>query len=333
MQYHYDTPSGGQFFADAYLMYYKLDLWTNFTFFLDDPVNGDGINQQDQRYMYGGNLGYRQAGELFGIHSAATVGFQVRDDSISNIRLGTQTKRTPTGTIVQSAVQEASYSPYVKLELQPMPWMRLAGGVRADYFTFDVRNLCDTCPEQPAGRKDSGQVSPKANLILGPWFNTEFFANYGTGFPQQRCAIDSSGREFSSRQGTGRRNRPSFQTLGPGSNGIDRDVLGAGFELRTRVRGRCRNHRSPWAHADDTAWRWAHAGRSMDRSTLTAAFTWTHAEFKERASHSPGARINRVRGIDPAMAGRALLAIANDLSRSQALDRGSYGQSTIVARL
>ena len=69
MQYHYDTPSGGQFFADAYLMYYKLDLWTNFTFFLDDPVNGDGINQHDQRYMYGGNLGYRQAGDLFGIHS------------------------------------------------------------------------------------------------------------------------------------------------------------------------------------------------------------------------------------------------------------------------
>ena len=67
LQYHYDTPSNGRFFADAYLMYYKLDLWTNFTFFLDDPVNGDGINQQDQRYMYGGNLGYQQAGELFGI--------------------------------------------------------------------------------------------------------------------------------------------------------------------------------------------------------------------------------------------------------------------------
>src|SRR5574341_1726424 len=173
LQYHYDTPSDGRFFADAYLMYYKLDLWTNFTFFLDDPVNGDGINQQDQRYMYGGNVGYRQAGDLFGIRTAATAGFQIRNDTISNIRLGTQTKRTPTGTIVESAVQEASYSPYVKLELQPAPWVRLAGGVRADYFTFDVRNLCDTCPQQPAGRKDSGQVSPKCNLVLGPWFNTE----------------------------------------------------------------------------------------------------------------------------------------------------------------
>ena len=33
LQYHYDTPSDGRFFADAYLMYSKLDLWTNFTFF------------------------------------------------------------------------------------------------------------------------------------------------------------------------------------------------------------------------------------------------------------------------------------------------------------
>ncbi|HYK91492.1 MAG TPA: TonB-dependent receptor plug domain-containing protein, partial [Acidobacteriota bacterium] len=58
LQYHYETSSGRQFFADAYLMYYELDLWTNFTFFLNDPVNGDGIHQQDQRYRYGGNAGY-----------------------------------------------------------------------------------------------------------------------------------------------------------------------------------------------------------------------------------------------------------------------------------
>ncbi len=280
LQYHYDTPSGGQFFADAYLVYYKLDLWTNFTFFLDDPVNGDGINQQDQRYMYGGNLGYQQAGELFGIHSAATAGFQVRDDSISNIRLGTQTKRTATGTIVESAVQEASYSPYMKLELQPMPWMRLAGGVRADYFTFDVRNLCDTCPQQPAGRKDSGQVSPKGNLILGPWFNTEFFVNYGTGFHSNdaRSMVAGDSSPLARAQGVevGLRSKPwgpdrtelmaTFWELD-----LSSELVFVGDAGTTEARGATRRY------GVEVGAR----GQIYGPLSFNGSLTWTHAEFKD----------------------------------------------------
>jgi hypothetical protein len=280
LQYHYDTPSGGQFFADAYLMYYKLDLWTNFTFSLDDPVNGDGINQHDQRYMYGGNLGYQQAGELFGIHSDATAGFQVRDDSISNIRLGTQTKRTATGTIVESAVEEASYSPYVKLELQPMPWMRLAGGVRADYFTFDVRNLCDTCPQQPAGRKDSGQVSPKGNLILGPWFHTEFFVNYGTGFHSNdaRSTVAGDSSPLARAQGVevGLRSKP----WGPDQMelmatfwGLDlnSELVFVGDAGTTEARGATRRY-GVEAGA---------RGQIYGPLHFNGSVTWTHAEFKD----------------------------------------------------
>ena len=248
MEYHYDTPSNGRFFADAYLMYYKLDLFTNFTYFLDNPVNGDGINQQDQRYMYGGNLGYQQAGELFGIRTAATAGFQVRNDSISNIRLGTQTTRVPTGTIVQSAVDETSYSPYVKLELQPMPWMRLVGGLRADYFTFDVRNLCDTCPQQPAGSKELGPSQSEGQPDPRPLVQYRILRELWHRIPQQRCAVHCSGWELASCQGAGHRGWRPFKTLGPGADGIDGDVLVVGFELRTRVRGRCRHYRSPWAH-------------------------------------------------------------------------------------
>jgi hypothetical protein len=280
LEYHYDTPSGGRFFADAYLMYYKLDLWTNFTFFLDDPVNGDGINQHDQRYMYGGNLGYQQAGELFGIHSAATAGFQVRDDSISNIRLGTQTKRTATGTIVESAVQEASYSPYVKLELQPMPWMRLAGGVRADYFTFDVRNLCDTCPQQPAGRKDSGQVSPKGNLILGPWFNTEFFVNYGTGFHSNdaRSTVAGDSSPLARAQGVevGLRSKPwgsDRMELMATFWGLDlnSELVFVGDAGTTEARGPTRRY------GVEVGAR----GQIYGPLHFNGSLTWTHAEFKD----------------------------------------------------
>lgn len=65
--------------------------------------------------------------------------------------------------------------------MQPTSWMRLVGGLRAETFTFDVRNRCATCADQPSGRTSSGIVLPKINLILGPWANTEIFANYGEG--------------------------------------------------------------------------------------------------------------------------------------------------------
>ena len=181
LNYHYDTTSGGQFFANAYAQYYKFDLFTNFTYFLNDPVNGDGIQQHDNRVMYGGDVGYRQRAELFGMPSVGTIGFQTRVDDI-HARLGTQVTRNPLGTTTDSDILEASYAPYIKAEIQPLPWMRLTGGLRAEMFTFDVQNRCSDCVDQAAGRTTSTIVLPKANLILGPWFRTEFFANYGEGY-------------------------------------------------------------------------------------------------------------------------------------------------------
>jgi hypothetical protein len=181
LNYHYDTKTDGQFFANAYAQYYKFDLFSNFTFFLNDPVSGDGIQQSDRRVIYGGDIGYKQRGEVFGIPSIGTVGFQARVDDI-HARLGTQTKRVPTGTTTDSDILEASYAPFVKAEAQPTAWMRLTGGLRAETFTFDVTNRCETCINQPTGRTTSGLVLPKMNVILGPWAATEFFVNYGEGY-------------------------------------------------------------------------------------------------------------------------------------------------------
>jgi len=261
-------------------MYYKLDRWTNFTFFLDDPVSGDGINQHDQRYMYGGNLGYQQAGELFGIRSSATAEWSVRNDSLPNIRLGTQPKRTATGTIVESAVEEVSYSPYLKLELQPMLWMRLAGGVRADYFMFDVRNLCDTCPQQPASRKDSGQVSPEANLVLGPWFNTEFFVNSGTGFHSNdaRQTVTGGSSPLARAQGVevGIRSKPwgpDQMEVMAGVWGLDlkSELVFVGDAGTTEARGAMRRYNVEVGAQ----------GQVYGSFYFNGSVTWTHAEYKD----------------------------------------------------
>lgn len=276
--YHYDTTSGGLFFANAYGQYYRLDLFTNFTFFLNDPINGDGIQQADRRVMYGGDIGYKQRGEVFGVPSIGTIGVQTRVDDI-HAKLGTQTTRTPTGTATDSDILEASYAPFVKAEVQPASWIRLAGGLRSETFTFDVRNRCTTCAEQPAGQKSSGLILPKMNLILGPWAGTEFFVNYGEGFhsndARSAVVIGSSPLSRAQSYEVGVRSQP----LGPERVeliatlwrlDLKSELVFVGDEGTTEIRGATRREGVELA-ARGQVWGPIHVNGSM---------TWTKAEFR-----------------------------------------------------
>ena len=278
LNYHYDTLSGGQFFANAYSQYYRLDLFTNFTFFLNDPVNGDGIQQADRRVMYGGDIGYKQRGDVLGMPSIGTIGFQTRVDDI-HLRLGTHTTRVPTGTTTDNDVLEASYAPYVKAEVQPTSWLRLTGGLRGETFTFDVRNRCPTCAEQADGRKSSGIILPKINLILGPWAGTEFFVNYGEGFHSNdaRSAVTSGSSPLARSKSyeVGVRSKPW------GPEGVEliatawlldlqSELVFVGDEGTTEIRGRSRRQGLEGAMR----------GQVWGPIYLNGSVTWTKAEFR-----------------------------------------------------
>ncbi len=284
LNYHYDTTSGGQFFTNAYGQYYRLDLFTNFTFFANDiatngvPTGGDGIQQSDRRVMYGGDIGFKQRGEVLGFPSVGTIGFQTRVDNI-HARLGTQTTRTPTGTTTDSDVLEASYAPFIKAEVQPTSWMRLAGGLRGETFTFDVRNRCPTCADQSAGRKQSGIVLPKMNLILGPWASTEFFANYGEGYHSNDArsvvAPGSSPLARAKSYEVGVRSKPW------GPQGVEfiatlwrldlkSELLFVGDEGTTEIRGATRREGLEVAAR----------GQVWGPIYLNGSVTWTKAEFR-----------------------------------------------------
>jgi hypothetical protein len=278
LNYHHDTTSGGRFFANAYGQYYKFDLYTNFTFFLNDPVNGDGFLQSDRRVVYGGDTGWRQTLDLFGISSAVTAGVQARVDNI-HARLGPQVKRNPLGATSDTDILEASYAPYLKAEFQPRPWARLSGGVRSEVFTFDVRNRCSDCVEQPAGRTTSSLILPKANLILGPWFSTELFANYGEGYHSNdaRAAV-TPGASPLARAKTyevGLRSKPW------GPQGLEliatvwqvdlqSELVFVGDEGTTDIRGPSRRQ------GVEVAAR----GQIVGPLYVNGSFTWTKAEFR-----------------------------------------------------
>jgi hypothetical protein len=278
LNYHYDTTSGGRFFANAFGQYYKFDLYTNFTYFLNDPVNGDGFQQSDQRVIYGGDVGYRQVVSVLGAPGALTLGVQARVDDI-HVRLAPQVQRTVLGTTTDSDIQEASYAPYLKAELQPVHWMRLAGGLRSEIFTFDVNNRCLDCAEQPAGRTTSGVLLPKANLILGPWAATEFFLNYGDGFHSNdaRSAVvpGSSPLARARTYEAGIRSKPwgpdrveLIATLW--AVDLKQELVFVGDEGTTEVRGATRRR------GIEVAAR----GQVYGPLYFNGSFTWTKAEFR-----------------------------------------------------
>ncbi|MCA9512385.1 MAG: TonB-dependent receptor [Myxococcales bacterium] len=176
--------------AFAYLVHYDLDLFSNFTFALNDPVNGDGIVQKDDRLYAGGVVELEHAldGMLDG---ALRAGVETRWDA-ARVRLGRQTARAITGFTSDDDVEEWSAAPWAELELLPLPWVRLVGGARYEVFGFDVQSHL---PGGPRHRGDDRIWLPKASLVLTPFradgalpcdwqplSDLELFLSYGTGF-------------------------------------------------------------------------------------------------------------------------------------------------------
>ena len=166
----------------AWGQYYSLDLFSNFTFFLDDPANGDGIKQTDRDRLVGGlDTRYEHRGTVLGVPVQSMAGVQYRVDR-SRVILGTQADRHLLARTQDVSFVEQSVSPMVKLDLAPLPWLRVVTGARGDIFHYDVRNNLTDSAERLDGNQTRAVPSVKANLVLGPWHQTEFFANFGTGF-------------------------------------------------------------------------------------------------------------------------------------------------------
>lgn len=168
----------GLFQANVYAVKYKLDLFSDFTYFLDDPVNGDQFEQGDDRWQLGtsGHLtGNLQTGA---IPLTGRVGWEARHDRIDPVGLYHTVAQRRRETVRQDFVRETSAGVYAEGEAKFTPWLRAVGGIRYDHYFFDVRS--DNSAN--SGRDDSGRFSPKASLVFGPLVKTELFANFGLGF-------------------------------------------------------------------------------------------------------------------------------------------------------
>jgi hypothetical protein len=165
--------------AVAYGIVYKLNLFSNFTYFLDDPIHGDQFEQADDRTVYGAKVTHRWMATLGGFHTENEVGFQGRFDDIHNIGLYHTEDRVRLSATRQDKVQQGSAALFFQNETQWSEKFRTILGLRGDLYHYDVVGESD--PEN-SGQVTKGILSPKLSMVFGPFNQTEIYVNAGDGF-------------------------------------------------------------------------------------------------------------------------------------------------------
>ena len=168
----------GQGQLDAYIIKYNLDLWSNFTYFLDNATRGDQFQQSDRRMVYGLIPSYTWANKLGSAEMTNTVGIQIRYDDIDRVALYSTQGRQIWSVTSQNKVGELAAGIYGQNATQWNSWFRSLIGLRYDFYNFNV----DSTVPANSGVVNAGIASPKVSLIFGPWSKTEYFVNWGYGF-------------------------------------------------------------------------------------------------------------------------------------------------------
>lgn len=176
----------------AYVIHYKLDLWSTFTYYLKDPVNGDQMLQHDDRVVYGFKGSKTWYTELFGLPMINVIGAQARIDDIRDVGIFPTLERQTIGTTQNASVLESNGAVYAENTVQWAEKVRTTLGLREDQFNFDVKDKMlspdGSCNIQSdpdgcvTGNKKANIFSPKLGFVLGPWAKTTFFINAGTGY-------------------------------------------------------------------------------------------------------------------------------------------------------
>lgn len=164
--------------AQLFAVYSDLSLFSNFAYFLDDPVLGDQFNQRERRVVVGGSGKHVQEVDGLGLRHLVKLGVQTRVDFLDPVGLHRSAGGRRTGTIREDVVRQWGIGLYVEAESRWRPWLRTVLGARGDMYLFYVSG---SIPENAGGRS-AGIVSPKASVVLSPSASAELYLSGGLGF-------------------------------------------------------------------------------------------------------------------------------------------------------
>lgn len=198
--YRREFKSGTTFKADAFAARSLFDLFSNFTFFLLDPVYGDEIQQHDSRLQEGANVQVFEPYKFFGNYAVLTfggslllnqinVGLYPSADRVPNRKFLPGNADNPAVLYTKADARVNNYAGYVQNDVSFFNGhVRLEAGLRWDYFSFDVRGfeLSDT-EFILDGRESDYEFQPKFGVAFSPFESipASFYANYGRGISSQ----------------------------------------------------------------------------------------------------------------------------------------------------
>ena len=162
----------------AYALQGALNLFQNFTYFLDNPIDGDQIEQEGRRWVSGAKLVHRRLGTAFDRPAEYAAGASIRNDAVGTVGLHRTVGQRRTGAIRDDAVRQSTVGLFGQSEIEWTRFFRTTLGVRGDFYRYSV----DALRALNTGSGTSALVSPKLTAVLGPWQGTELYLNYGHGF-------------------------------------------------------------------------------------------------------------------------------------------------------
>jgi len=186
------TSDQDQVQVSAYVIRYKLDLYSTFTYYLKDPVYGDQMLQKDDRVVYGFKASKSWFPTFAGFPMSNVIGFQTRIDDIKDVGIFPSYQRQVIGTLQNASVLESNGAVYAESTVHWRDYFRTTIGLREDQFDFDVKdkllnpdgscNINSDTLGCNTGNKRASIFNPKLGIVLGPWASTTYFINVADGY-------------------------------------------------------------------------------------------------------------------------------------------------------
>jgi outer membrane receptor protein involved in Fe transport len=167
--------TGDDWNANVYGQYYDWTMYSNPTYF-----NGDGtsaqIKQFDTRWIFGLKA---EKNYVFGPSLDLRIGTENRYDSIGPVGVHQTSQRNFVASLGNFTVNEGSLSAFGEATWKPFDGLRLVGGLRGDYYTFNVKARDATAYD---GEDTDAMLSPRFLAAYQVNDNIELYANWGRGF-------------------------------------------------------------------------------------------------------------------------------------------------------